>query len=124
MPNKEGHRRFGDVRKLPSGRYQVRYPGPGGRIRTAPETYARKQDAERHLVLVETQMMRQEWTDPARAKVSIERTRSAGSPSGRTSGRGPWSCTRGCSASTSRRTWAASSLAGSIRRWFGSGGRS
>jgi integrase len=72
MPNKEGHRRFGNIRKLPSGRYQVRYPGPDGRIRTAPETYARKQDAERHLVLIETQMMRQEWTDPARAKVTIE----------------------------------------------------
>ena len=24
MPNKDGHRRFGNVRKLPSGRYQIR----------------------------------------------------------------------------------------------------
>jgi hypothetical protein len=27
MPNKQGHRRFGNVRRLPSGRYQVRYSG-------------------------------------------------------------------------------------------------
>ena len=42
MPNKDGHRRFGNVRKLPSGRYQIRYPGPDGRMRTGPETYERK----------------------------------------------------------------------------------
>lgn len=28
MANSEGHRRFSSVRKLPSGRYQVRYPRP------------------------------------------------------------------------------------------------
>jgi hypothetical protein len=39
MANKGGHRRFGNVRKLPSGRLQVRYPGPDGRTRTGPETY-------------------------------------------------------------------------------------
>ena len=42
MANKEGHRRFGSVRRLPSGRYQIRYPGPDGRMRTGPETYERK----------------------------------------------------------------------------------
>ena len=46
MANKDGHRRFGNVRKLPSGRFQIRYPGPDGRIRTGPETYERKGDAE------------------------------------------------------------------------------
>jgi integrase len=71
MANRQGHRRFGNVRKLPSGRYQVRYRGPDGLMRTAPDTYARKADAERHLVLVETQMMRSEWADPTRAKVSL-----------------------------------------------------
>ena len=29
MANKDGHRRFGNVRKLPSGRIQIRYPGAG-----------------------------------------------------------------------------------------------
>ena len=26
MANREGHRRFGNVRALPSGRFQIRYP--------------------------------------------------------------------------------------------------
>lgn len=30
MANKVGHRRFGNIRQLSSGRYQVRYPGPDG----------------------------------------------------------------------------------------------
>ena len=30
MPNREGHRRFGNVRRRESGRYQIRYPGPDG----------------------------------------------------------------------------------------------
>jgi hypothetical protein len=30
MANRDGHRRFGNVRKLPSGRYQIRYPGRMG----------------------------------------------------------------------------------------------
>jgi integrase len=72
MPNKGGHRRFGNIRKLPSGRYQARYPGPDGRMRTAPQTFARKGDAERYLVLVEAQMARGEWTDPERAKVELD----------------------------------------------------
>jgi integrase len=71
MANKEGHRRFGNVRKLPSGRYQARYPGPDGVVRTAPETFARKSDADRYLVLVEGQIARHEWIDPARAKVKL-----------------------------------------------------
>lgn len=71
MANKEGHRRFGNVRKLPSGRFQVRYPGPDGLVRTAPETFARKSDADRYLVLVEGQIARREWIDPARAKVKL-----------------------------------------------------
>ncbi len=69
MPNKDGHRRFGSIRKRESGRYQARYRGPDGLIRSAPETFARKADAERYLSLVEAQMMRGEWADPARSKV-------------------------------------------------------
>ncbi|MFC8299649.1 tyrosine recombinase XerC [Micromonospora orduensis] len=71
MANKEGHRRFGSVRKLPSGRYQARYLGPDGQMRNAPETFARKSDADRYLSLVEAQMARHEWTDPERAKVKL-----------------------------------------------------
>ncbi|MCG5450764.1 tyrosine-type recombinase/integrase [Micromonospora hortensis] len=71
MANKDGHRRFGSVRKLPSGRYQARYLGPDGQMRNAPETFARKSDADRYLTLVEAQIARHEWTDPERAKVKL-----------------------------------------------------
>lgn len=72
MPNKDGHRRFGNVRRRESGRYQVRYPGPDGLLRSALETFARKSDAERYLALVEAQMMRGEWGDPSRSKVRLQ----------------------------------------------------
>jgi integrase len=71
MANREGHRRFGNVRKLPSGRYQIRYQGPDGRIRTGPETYERKGDADKALVLIEGQLTSGDWTDPDRGKVKL-----------------------------------------------------
>jgi integrase len=71
MANKDGHRRFGNVRKLPSGRFQIRYPGPDGRIRTGPETYERKGDADKALVLTEARMTSGDWTDPDRGKIKL-----------------------------------------------------
>ncbi len=71
MPGKPGHRRFGNIRKRESGRYQVRYLGPDGRMRSAPQTFARKEEAERYLTLVESQMMKGEWIDPARSAVTL-----------------------------------------------------
>ena len=71
MANKEGHRGFGNVRKLPSGRYQIRYLGPDGRIRTGPDTYERKGDADKALVLIEAQLASGDWTDPDRGKVKL-----------------------------------------------------
>jgi integrase len=71
MPNKDGHRRFGNIRRRESGRYQVRYPGPDGRMRTAPETYERKSDAEKALVLIEAQITSGTWTDPERGKIKL-----------------------------------------------------
>lgn len=56
MANKGGHRRFGSMRKLPSGRYQIRYMGTDGQEHTGPETFGRKSDAERALVLIEAQI--------------------------------------------------------------------
>ncbi|WP_433346005.1 tyrosine-type recombinase/integrase [Micromonospora sp. CA-111912] len=72
MANQEGHRRFGNVRKLPSGRYQARYPGPDGRMRSAPQTFARKAEAEKYLTLIEGQMIRGEWIDPERGKIRLQ----------------------------------------------------
>ena len=43
-------RRFGRVRRLPSGRYQARYLGPDGLDRPAPGTFASKTSAEKWLV--------------------------------------------------------------------------
>jgi hypothetical protein len=52
MANKKGRRRFGWVRKLPSGRFQASYLGPDGRRRTAPDTFERKGDADQLLSTV------------------------------------------------------------------------
>jgi integrase len=71
MANRDGRRRFGNIRRRESGRYQIRYPGPDGRMHTGPVTYERKSDAERALVLVEAQMASGDWTDPARSKVRL-----------------------------------------------------
>ena len=64
-------RHFGNVRQRESGRWQVRYRGPDGRMRSPSETFARKADALRYLTLVEAQIAQTEWTDPARAKVRL-----------------------------------------------------
>lgn len=65
-------RRFGSVRKRSSGRYQVRYLGPDGLGRVAPETFARKSDADRYLALIEVQILRSEWIDPARGEIKLQ----------------------------------------------------
>jgi hypothetical protein len=59
-----GRRRFGRVRKLPSGRYQARYSTPDGREHPAPDTFVSKTAADRWLASVETDMARGQWVDP------------------------------------------------------------
>src|SRR5215472_10260269 len=76
MANKPRHRRFGNIRKRASGRYQIRYPGPDGRMRAGPETYERKSDAERALALIEAQMISGEWADSDRSKIKLRLLRS------------------------------------------------
>ena len=66
-----GKRRFGRVRKLPSGRWQARYPGPDGVDRPAPETFARKSDAERFLSLAEAQLVGRSWRDPDAGRIPL-----------------------------------------------------
>ena len=72
MANRNGHRRFGSIRKLPSGRYQIRYPGPDGRLRTGADTYEIKTAADRALSLIEAQLTSGEWTDPQRGRVPLQ----------------------------------------------------
>ena len=71
MANRDGRRRFGSIRKLPSGRFQIRYPGPDGRLRTGDSTYATERDADKALSLVEAKLVTGDWTDPQRSKVKL-----------------------------------------------------
>jgi integrase len=71
MANKPGRRRFGNIRQLPSGRYQVRYRGHGGQLRSHAVTFARKTDADRALALIEAEIAEGAWTDPDRAKIKL-----------------------------------------------------
>lgn len=71
MANKDGHRRFGSIRKRASGRFQARYPGPDGVTRNAPHTFATKGDAERWLTLIEGEIIRGDWRPPEVARASL-----------------------------------------------------
>ena len=64
-----GKRRFGRVRRLPSGQYQARYAGPDGIDRPAPQTFTSKGDAEIWLTMKEAEIRRGDWTDPEAGKV-------------------------------------------------------
>ena len=59
MPGKR--RRFGYVRKLPSGRFQASFIGPSGLRQTAPGTFRTKTDADRWLSAVEADVLRGAW---------------------------------------------------------------
>ena len=56
-------RRFGMVRKLPSGKYQASFIGPSGTRQTAPQTFRTKTDADRWLSTVEADLSRGTWLD-------------------------------------------------------------
>ena len=56
-------RRFGHLRKLPSGRWHASFIGPNGQRQNASTTFRTKGEAERWLALVETDLSRGTWTD-------------------------------------------------------------
>jgi integrase len=64
-------RRFGRIRKLPSGRWQARYPDSVGELISAPQTFATKTDADRFLATVETDIARGTWFDPRAGAISL-----------------------------------------------------
>lgn len=74
MANTEGHRYFGNVRKLPSGRFQARYTGPDGKMHVARTetgaslTFETKLDATSWLSLRHAEILRSEWLPPAAPK--------------------------------------------------------
>ncbi|QZY50681.1 hypothetical protein [Leucobacter tenebrionis] len=81
---------WGSLRKLPSGRWQARYPGPDGEMYTArtdddkPLTFLTKTDAREWLASVHTQIARGSWEPPSvtaarrRAEAAAEEARSIG----------------------------------------------
>ncbi len=64
-------RKFGAIRRLPSGRWQVRYPGPRGELIPGPHTFASKVEASRYLSAVETDMVRGQWVDSRASSVQL-----------------------------------------------------
>jgi len=63
MPGRKT-RNFGSLRQLPSGRWQARYRGPDGLLRSAPFTFPLKRDAARWLALTEAELLAGTWIDP------------------------------------------------------------
>lgn len=59
--SKRDKRSFATVRKLPSGRYQVRYTGPDGIRHTAPSTFGARIDAEAFIVAKRRDIDREVW---------------------------------------------------------------
>lgn len=57
-------RRFGRVRRLPSGRWQAGYTDRAGFNHNAPATFRTKSDADAWLASIQTDMKRGEWVDP------------------------------------------------------------
>ena len=57
-------RRFGELDKLPSGRYRARYTGPDGVRHSAPETFDTKIDGDTWLTLRHAEVLKSEWTPP------------------------------------------------------------
>ncbi len=56
-----GKRTFGEVSKLPSGRFRARYTGPDGARHSAPTTFDTKGDADTWLTLRRSEIVRDEW---------------------------------------------------------------
>lgn len=63
MSKQPGRRRFGKLRKLPSGRWQASFIGPNGQRQYAPNTFRTKTDADRWLVSVEADINKGAWLD-------------------------------------------------------------
>ena len=81
---------WGSLRKLPSGRWQARYPAPDGEIYTArtdddkPLTFLTKTDARTWLAGAHTKIARGDWQPPSavaarrRAEAAADQARAVG----------------------------------------------
>ena len=99
MPGRKT-RSFGTIRRLPSGRWQARYRGPDGALRSAPSTFTRKTDAARWLALTEAELLGGGWIDPDAGRVPFADSLPPGSPNGQACGPRPSSSTATCYAAT------------------------
>lgn len=70
-PKRRSRRTFGRVRKLPSGRFQARYPGPDGVLRPADRTFATSTDADRWLMRKRIEIEEGRWLDPAEGRTTV-----------------------------------------------------
>lgn len=68
---RKSRRGFGRIRKLPSGRYQARYPGPDGVLRPADRTFATTTDADRWLAKKRIEIEDGRWIDPAEGQTTV-----------------------------------------------------
>jgi integrase len=64
-------REWGRIRKLPSGRWQARYPGPDDVLRPAPETFETRKEAATWLANKQAEIERDDWVDPDATKVLL-----------------------------------------------------
>lgn len=65
-------RQFGNIRELPSGRYQARYRGPDGRLRSADVTFETKADANAWLSVTQTSIITGDWRAPELSRETFE----------------------------------------------------
>jgi hypothetical protein len=87
---------FGSVRRLSSGRWQVRYRDLSGVMHTGPHTFASKTDASRYLAMVEADLHRGPGLIPSWAGLPWRSGRSAGRPRLPICGRPLVTCTPTC----------------------------
>jgi integrase len=69
--SKRERRAFGSVRRLSSGRWQVRYRDLTGAVHTGPHTFTSKADAARYLAMIEADLHRGAWADPKLGRITL-----------------------------------------------------
>ena len=70
--------RFGQIRKLPSARYQASYPGPDGQRHNGPSTFTHKADAQAWITEERRLIEYGTWTSPAARAEALRKVEQAG----------------------------------------------